>query len=173
MLNPEKVKITGHLTIRVIDGKTGAEKKKIETPNLVVNGARTALVSLLCNTDVDNYQVWGIGIGISNTAPAVSQTDLQCAAGKMFKKKYDVSGRSFISDGHLELKVTVNTDEAGNADGEYYTEAGLFTRGEVAWSKTPDTITNATMLARQLHAPIHKDGTISLEYTWRLQIAVS
>lgn len=173
MLNPEKVKITGHLTIRVIDGKTGVEKKKIETPNLVVNGTRATLASLLCNTNVDKLQVWGIGIGISNTVPAVSQTDLQCAAGKMFKKKYDESGRGFTEDGHLEIQVTVNTDEAGNSEGEYYCEAGLFTRGDAEWSKTPDPTTGATMLARQLHAPIHKDGTISLEYTWRLQIAVS
>jgi len=173
MLNPEKVKITGHLIIRVLDGKTRNEKRRIETPNLVVNGTKTALVSMLCNTNCDKLQAWGIGVGTDNTPPAVSHTDLQCAAGKMFKKKYDTSGRNFTEDGHLELQMTVTTDEGIQAVGDYYCEAGLFTRGDAEWAKTPDPMTGSKMLARQLHAPIHKDGTISLEYTWRLQIAIS
>jgi hypothetical protein len=175
MLLTDKFNISGHLTIRVVDGKSGHIKQVVETPNLIVNGTKEILAAMLCHEYYDRYQLWGIGAGISTAAPAASQADLQGDAGKRYKKMYYVGGREYSSEGLVTMRMTMGVDE-GNllSAGDYYAEAGLFTRGDVDWAEfPPDTITNSKMLARQLHAPIHKDATISLEYTWRIQIAIS
>lgn len=175
MLITSKFHVFGHLTIRVVDGRSGKTKQLIETPNLIVNGTKDVLCGLLCHENFDRYQLWGIGAGISGDTAVVSQTDLQGAENKRFKKKYDTGGRTYGESGLIILKMVMGLNE-GNilSTDDYYMEAGLFSRGDVDWEYSPpDTITNSKMLARQLHAPIHKNETISLEYTWRIQIAIS
>jgi len=166
----EKPLITGHLIIKVIDGKSGNELWRVDKPNLVVNGTKAVLTRLLNYTNPEQNQLWAIGAGDSNTSPSVTDTDLQ--GTKTVKKKYD-SRTIDESAGYIELEMVLGTGE-GNvlATGEYFEEAGLFTRGDLDDPEAPG-LTGETMMCRQLHAPIHKDNTISLEYTWRLQVAIS
>ena len=164
----EKSLIKGHLIIRVIDGKSGKELWRVDKPNLIVNGTKAVLTRLLDYTNPEQNQVWTIGAGDSNTSPSVTDTDL--LGTKTVKKKYD-SRTIDESAGYIELEMTLAPGE-GNVllTGEYFEEAGLFSRGD---NDDPDLTSGETMMARQLHAPIHKDNSISLEYTWRLQVAIS
>lgn len=164
----ETFKIHGHLRIRAIEAATGRVLQVVDKPNLVVNGTKAVLVKLLDNVDTTENQLWAIGAGDSNTSPSVTDTDL--LGTKTVKKKYD-SRTTVPASGQIELEMTLGTAE-GNVlgTGEYFEEAGLFSRGD---NDDPELATTATMMCRQLHAPIHKDNTISLEYTWRLQVAIS
>lgn len=175
----EKVKVSGYLRIRVLDGKTGREIRRIERPNLVCVGAKTAIAKLLVpasEDDQDYNQIWAIGSGNDNTAPTVSDTDLKGA--KVYRKvcdsrTYNVGG----VQGLVEVQVTYGVGE-GNvlSTGEYFEECALFSRGNSdslpsggMGGMTPGSV----MYARQLHAPIHKDNTIALEYTWRFQVTTA
>lgn len=172
----EKVRLRGYLRVRVLDGKTGREIRRIEKPNLVCVGAKTAMAKLLVpasEDDQDYNQIWSIGSGNDNTPPTVSDTDLLGA--KTFRKvcdsrTYNVGG----VQGLVEVQVTYGVSE-GNvlASGEYFEEVALFSRGDsdtLPGGGTGGKTTDSLMYARQLHAPIHKDSSIALEYTWRFQI---
>lgn len=171
MLRPDTFKIVGRLTIRVLEGDGGRELDCIDIKNLVVNGSKQAIAELLVNSNVNRHQVWAIGAGDGTSTPTVADTGLE--GTKTFKKKY--TSRTGSSGGLVEIQTTFTTTE-GNvlATGEYFTEAALFTRGDVDWDAAPtETPVNSGMLARQLHAPIHKDSSISLEYTWRFQLVTA
>jgi len=169
MLKPEIFKITGRLIIRVLDGPSGREIERIDIKNLVVNGAKEAIAALLTNSNVDRHQIWAIGAGDGTDTPTVADTDLK--GTKTYKKKY--TSRSGSVDGLVEIQTTFGTTE-GNVlgAGEYFTEAALFTRGDADWNESPPAA-NSGMVSRQLHAAIHKDVSISLEYTWRFQVVTA
>lgn len=169
MLKPETFKIVGRLTIRVLDAMNGHEIRRIDIKNLVVNGAKEAIAALLTNSNVDRHQIWAIGAGDGTDTPTVADTDLK--GTKTYKKKY--TSRTGTTGGLVEIQTTFTTTE-GNVlgTGEYFTEAGLFTRGDADWNYSPPAA-NSGMIARQLHAPIHKDSSISLEYTWRFQVVTA
>jgi len=175
----EKVKLHGYLRIRVLDGKTGKEIRRIEKPNLVCVGAKTAIAKLLVpatQDDKDYNQIWSIGSGDDNTPPSVSDTDL--IGSKTFRKVCD--SRTYNAggvQGLVEVVVTYGVSE-GNvlSSGEYFEECGLFSRGNsdtLPGGGTGGMTTGSLMYARQLHAPIHKDNTIALEYTWRFQVTTA
>lgn len=175
----EKAKVQGFLRIRVLDGKSGKELRRIEKPNLVCQGAKEAMATLLVPSsedDQDFNQLWSIGSGNGTATPSVTDTDLQGA--KTFRKVLD--SRVYNVGGVLglvEVQVTYGTSE-GNvlSAGEYFEECGLFSRGNsdtLPSGGTGGKTTSSLMYARQLHSPIHKDNTIALEYTWRFQITTA
>ncbi len=174
----EKVKVAGYLRIRVIDGKTGREIRRIERPNLVCVGAKTALAKLMVpasSNDQDYNQLWAIGSGNDNTPPTVSDTDLSGA--KTFRKVCDSRSYSGAIAGLVEVTVTYGTSE-GNvlSAGEFFEECALFSRGDsdtLPSAGLGGMTTDSVMYARQLHAPVHKDNTIALEYTWRFQVTTA
>lgn len=167
-MKTEKTILSGHLTIRVLD-KRGKELKKISTPNVVTNAAKGALAKLLVpatEADQDDNQFWYLKAGDGTATPDVTDTDL--AGSNTFAKAFDT--RTYNLGGILglvECVVTFGTGEGNQAAGIYYTEAGLFTRGD---DDNPALTTGETMCARQIHAQIQKDVSIQLEYTWRFQL---
>jgi hypothetical protein len=175
----EKLKVHGYLRIRVLDGITGREIRRIEKPNLVCVGAKTAMAKLLAPSsedDQDFNQLWSIGAGDDNTAPTVADTDLK--GTKTFRKVCDSRDANAGGvQGLVEVQTTFAVGE-GNvlSAGEYFEECALFSRGDsdtLPSGGTGGMTTDSLMYARQLHAPIHKDNTIALEYTWRFQITTS
>jgi len=179
----EKLKVRGFLCIRVLDGKTGKELQRIEKDNLVCVGAKTAIAKLLVPdlaTPQEYNQLWTVGSGNDNTAPTVSDTDLKGA--KTYRQAADPGDKTYNVGGVPGLVEVVVTYAVGDgnvlAAGEYFEECGLFSRGNSdilpgspagEGGMTPGSL----MYARQLHAPIHKDNTIALEYTWRFQITTA
>lgn len=173
----EKVRVRGYVRVRVLDGKTGREIQRIERPNLVCVGAKTAIAKLLVpasEEDQDYNQIWTIGSGNDNTAPTVSDTDLK--GTKVFRKVCD-SRIYNVVQGLVEVQTTYGVNE-GNvlSAGEYFEECALFSRGNsdtLPSGGTGGMTSGSLMYARQLHAPIHKDNTIALEYTWRFQVTTA
>lgn len=171
-----RVILRGYVTIRVLDGKSGRELYRLEDHNLVCEGAQTAMAKLLApasQAEQDANQLWSIGAGDSTTAPTVSDTDL--VGTKTYRKVCDsVTSNAGGVPGLVEAVVTFTAGE-GNvlSTGEYFTEVGLFSRGDSDTVPPSAKQTGAELYSRQLHAPIHKDGTIALEYTWRYEIALS
>jgi len=156
--------------IRVLDAKSGALLNIIDTKNLIVNGTKEVLTELICNADTAYNQLWAIGTGDGTNAPSILDTDLKGTKTK--KKKYDSRTYDAVT-GEIEMQMILGPIE-GNilSTGEYFTEAGLFTRGDNDDPEDPG-LADVTMMSRQIHAPIHKDNSITLEYTWRLQIAIA
>lgn len=165
----EKVKVSGHVTIRGLDAKTGKERFRIETPNTVCVGAKEAIANLLMGTDADKHQIWSIACGNGTTAPTVADTDLE--GPKIYRAPRACESRVPNVGGVkglIEVQLTILSSE-GNilATGEYFTEVALFSRGD---NDDPNTATGKLMYARQLHAQIFKDASLALEYTWRFQV---
>ena len=168
-MNKEITLLYGHLTVRVLD-RNGVELMKYETPNVVTDGAKAAIAKLLVPasaTDSEENQFWYLKTANGTTTPDVTDTDVSGAktAAKAFDTRtYNVGA----VDGLVECVVTFGLSE-GNvlSVGEYFTEAGLFTRGD---DDDPALTTGDLMCAHQLHAQVHKDSSIQLEYTWRFQL---
>lgn len=169
-MKTEKTILSGHLTIRVFDWR-GNMIRVIETPNVVTNGAKAAIAKLLVpasSADQDDNQFWYLEAGDGTAAAAA--TDVALAGTKKYAKAFGTKTYNVGSvDGLVECVVTFSTSE-GNvlAVGEYFTEAGLWSRGDDGVDFAASV--GKTMCARQVHAQIHKDSSISLEYTWRFQL---
>lgn len=174
----DEIKVSGELMVRVLDAKTGAVRQIIETPNTIcVNGLNAlqfllAALSTPAEETQDANKIWAIYAGTDNTTPAYAQTDL--LAPQFYKAvdqpiSTDVGGvPSVLGYAMLECQMTMQSTE-GN--GYTYQEAGLFTRGTNASDDPSVARTNVNMIARQIHAAVPKDSTISIEYTWRIRIS--
>ena len=158
----------GRLIVRVLD-LDGNELSVYETPNVITDGAKAIITKLLVpasSADQDDNQIWYLKAGDGTTTPDATDTDV--AGSNTYAKPFDTMVyNSGGTDGLIECTVTFGTGE-GNvlAVGEYFTEAGLFTRGSTT---DPVTTAGSTMCARQLHAQVHKDSSIQLQYTWLIQ----
>jgi len=163
----------GFLKIQVFDAKSGAEIRRIEKPNLIVQGSKRALIYLLAQDpavgspsipyDPNEDRLWSIATGDSATAPATSQTALQ---GTSVTYSTIVQPATIISEYGGIVEVEATFDETMH-NLSYMREVGLFTRGDHA---VPASASGKTMLARQIHGEIYKTASITVKYTWRYQI---
>lgn len=170
----DKLRLKGHMRVRVLDANSNEELWREEKNNLVCVGAKQAITRLISQAslvaappdDDDDYlntKIWAIYSGTGDTAPTVSDTTLDTVA---FKKVCDQPFSVDLVNGEIECQMTMET---GEGNGNTYKEAGLFSRGT---ADDPNTggITDVLMYARQLHGQIEKTSSISIEYTWRFQI---
>ena len=163
------IRLKGHLTIRVLDGRTGRERERIEILNTVCAGAELALERLLAQRtgldDPTEERFWAIYCGTDNTPP----THADVALGAVEYKEACDQPMSISYGGVPGLLVCQMTMGVGEGNGGFiFNEAGLFTRGDL---DDPATTTGALMIARQIHSGIEKDASIAVEYTWRFQVA--
>lgn len=166
------VSIKGEIEVRVIEDKTGRILEQFKKSNLVCNGAKEAMVRLLAqaslhggspsNEDFEETKLWAIYVGTGTTAPVVTDTDLETP---VFKKACDQPFSVNTTTGVVEVQMTIAT---GEANGNTLTEVGLFTRGD---NDDPNLTSDDLLFARQIHGAIAKTSSISIEYTWRVQIS--
>lgn len=174
----DKITLSGQLIVKVRDARTGKVKQIVDTPNTIcVNGLNAmqfllAALSTPASKTQDVNKIWAIYVGTDNTTPAYAQTDL--ISPEFYKAvdqpiSTDVGGTpAVLGYALLECQMTMQSTE-GN--GYTYQEAGLFTRGTHASDDPSVGRTDVNMIARQLHAAIPKDSTISIEYTWRIRVS--
>lgn len=166
------VRLRGHLTIRILDSLTKRERERIEILNTVCEGAELAIERLLAQRpadDPDEEKLWSIYCGTDNTPPAHGDTELGTA---VFAKACDQP--MVVSDGGVAGLLTCQmTMEAGDGNGNTFKEAGLYTRGGQDATPYPTPDADARLVARQIHSAIAKDASITIEYTWRFQVAAS
>lgn len=176
----DSIKMRGFLRIRVRDAKSHRVLRVIEIPNTVCRGTRVALETLVTQltpaTDTDYNKLWSIWAGDDATPPVNTQLQLVSVAGNWFRKVFD-PGSVLVNVGGVEglIQVSMTMEAAEGVVGRQYCEVGLFSRGD---DDDPTLVApgvgaaNAKMYARQIHAPIEKDGTIAIEYTWRFQFTI-
>lgn len=163
----DKIFLKGFLKIQVFDARTRKELLRIEKPNLITQGSKRALTRLLSQEngvyDPAEYRLWGLYVGDDNTAPASTQTSLQ---GTNITKKTLTQPLTITSEygGIVEVEATLTETDHND---KYLRECGLFTRGD---NDDPNSASNVTMLARQVHGEIYKTSAITVKYTWRYQI---
>jgi len=174
----DKINLSGQLIVRVRDAKTGKVLQVVDTPNTIcVDGlnAMQFLLTALSTPDAktqDANKIWAIYVGTDNTTPAYAQTDL--VTPEFYKAvdqpvSTDVGGTpAVLGYAMVECQMTM---QSGEGNGNTFQEAGLFTRGTHASDDPSVGRTDVNMIARQLHAAIPKDSTISIEYTWRIRIS--
>ena len=166
-MKTEKTVLSGHLTIRILD-RHGRVLRVISTPNVVTDVAKAALAKLIVpasSADQDDNQFWYLEAGDGTATPDV--TDVALAGSNLYSQVFDTRTYNSPTDGLVECVVTFGLSEGNQSPGVYYTEAGLWTRGD---DDDPSLTTGDTMCARQIHAEIQKNSSIQLEYTWRFQL---
>jgi len=160
--------VKGYVIVRVLDAKTRKELYRYETPNVICTGFKTAVSKLLVNSETNAdpvaNQLYAIGAGDGTDVPDSSDTALSgthlSTRKAFYTRGYNVGGVAGLS----EITTIFENADDNQPTGVYYQEVALFTKGSMT--------TDQLMVARQLHAPIHKDSSIALEYTWRIQITL-
>jgi hypothetical protein len=174
----DKVTPKGFLKIQVFDAKTGKELRKlrVEKPNLITQGSKRALTRLLSQEgfvfnpvtagtyNPMEYRLWGLYVGDDNTAPATTQVALQALVNITRKQLTQPLTITTEYSGIVEVEATLTDTDHNN---KYLRECGLFSRGD---NDDPDSASNASMFARQVHGEIYKTAAITVKYTWRYQI---
>lgn len=132
----------GHFRLQVF--RRGLLVETMDEPNLIVDGSKAVLASLLGGT-VTNNSVTKIGYGTSGTAPAVGNTGLTGAFIKALDQvTYPVAGT---------VRFAFSLASSEN-NGVAIQEFGLFTAGSV-------------LIARRVRSSaLNKDTDISLSGTW-------
>lgn len=155
--NSERIfKFGGVFTCKIHDGKSGKLLDIIESKNLVVNTGGALGLDLIIGaggTAFNNANAY-IGIGDSNTAPAVGQTDLQAATNKL-RKAMQATFPSRAS------QVVTFESIFGTSDANWsWEEIGLF-----------NASTAGTMFSRALvSSPFTKTSAISVTVDYTLTL---
>lgn len=175
----------GHLTVRVLDAKTRAEKQRFDLPNVICIGMLQAVERLMTfydevpsdpdyGTVAKQNRLWAIYAGDDNTTPAYTDVAL---GNLLFKKRCDAiaTGTPMAIDvggttGLMEVQMTMESGEGNGSPNPTYREAGLYSRGD---QDDPASTSGARLLARRLHPPIEKDSSIAVEYTWQVLLTAS
>jgi len=191
--NPMKrmdVGLWGDFGMQVFDVSSGTPKRilRIRKKNQITNDGRTALLSLLGTgepgtppetstsspTTADlvrrENQVWSISVGTNPTAPTVSDTIATLT--EVWNSPFTFPAECAIvatppNSFYLSISKTL---AVGDANEETLTEAGILTRGN---NDTPASSTTKALYARQIHSPILKTDTMTIQYDWQLGITIA
>lgn len=164
------IPMRGDLCIIVRDATTRELLKRIEIRNKITFLAADVLIELLAQRATDpapsSDLVYSMRMGTANTTASRADTNLGAVVvGKLLADVNKVTG----IPGELQFVVTL---ESADGNGVTLQEAGLFTRGSSGSPTTLDAPGSAPgdprMIARQIHPPIVKNVSITVEYSWRV-----
>jgi hypothetical protein len=139
----EGIRVRGHVTIDILDGRTLKLLDRLEQDNLIVSDGRRYLGTLLKGAISAPTHV---AVGTDNTAPASGDTALAAEVFRDF-----ITQRITITDG-ARMRFFLPTTAA---NGNTLTEAGLF-------GPTPVSL----MMARVTYTGIAKTTSIAINYAW-------
>lgn len=183
----DKLKFSGHLTVRVLDVLTREEKEKYSFPNVICVGMLDAVQRLMTfydeipadpdyGTVAKENRLWAIYAGDDNTAVSYTDTAL---GNVLFKKRCDaiLAGIPMSIDvggitGKMSVQMTMESTEGNTTPNTIYVEAGLYSRGDKDDPNDP-AITGTRLLAHQLHPAIEKNSSIAIEYTWDIRLTAA
>jgi hypothetical protein len=140
----EQIKMKGRVELSFIrDGKVF---KRLDFPNLVVNGGVDAMRELLA-VATPGKVVNNFSVGTNGTAPSSADTAITGAFNK------SVDGHTTPSTGVVKFKISLSTAQA---NGIMIAEAGLFCADATLFART----TNFT--------PFLKDNTFAVTGIWTI-----
>lgn len=140
------MKLIGEIKIVATNVKTGKVVDVFENNNLVVNGGRSAVASMI--GDGTNLKITQIAFGTGSDNPNLNDSDL---TGKFVKA---ISGKSYPEPGSVVFSFTLNENEA---NGMSIREMGLFTAENVLFARKNRDVINKT-------ADLRFDGTWKIKF---------
>ncbi len=169
----------GDFGMQVFDHRTGVPKRilRIRKKNQITNGGREALLNLLGIGNGASYltvqeenKLWSLSVGTNTTPPTV--TDTTAVMSVVWADRFIFPAECQIvatppNSYYLAISKALGTTEA---NGSTLTEAGIFTRGD---NDDATLSTNKTLYARQIHSPILKTSTMTIQYDWQLGITIA
>ncbi len=187
-LGAENAALWGDFGLQVFDHSTGVPQRKlrIRKKNQITNQGRIALLNLMrpgpyataadptdAAVQLEN-RVWSLAVGTNNTPPTINDDDTTMSQAWISSFFFPVpSGGSECTivatppnSYYLSVSKTLAT---GDANGYTLTEAGIFTRGD---NDNPSSAVGQSLYARQIHSPIIKTSSMSIQYDWQLGITI-
>lgn len=146
--DPQKVGISGRLTIEIHDGKTGQLLTKEVIDNTIVTAGLNLVRDLLAG---NNAAPSHIAVGTDATAPAAGDTTL---GTEVFR---NVITRRIPSATQITFQLFLAT---GDANGNTLVEAGIFNASSAG-----------DMLSRVTYTSIAKTSAITVTLTWDITIS--
>ena len=179
----------GDFGVQVFDVSSGVPKRvlRIRKKNQITNDGRAALLALMGTgaegtppasggtlTAYDETrranQIWSIAVGTNPTTPTV--TDNLTTMTTVWNEPFTFPSECAVvavppNSYYLNISKTLGTTEAV---GSTLVEAGVLTRGD---DDTPASSTTKALYARQVHSPIVKTSTMTVQYDWQLGITIA
>jgi hypothetical protein len=178
------VGLWGDFGMQVFDVSSGTPQRilRIRKKNQITNDGRTALLNLMgvggtAGTPDDaavitqrENRIWSLAVGTNPTAPTV--TDDLLTMTVVWNSAFSFPSECSIvatppSSFYLDISKTLGV---GSANGSTLTEAGILTRGD---DDDPASSTTKSLYARQIHSPILKTATMTIQYDWQLGITIA
>lgn len=174
----------GDFGMQVFDVSSGTPQRilRIRKKNQITNDGRTAILNLMGTGGItglpddaavivqrDN-RIWSLAVGTNPTAPTVTDTltTMTVAWNSVFSFPAECE---IVADPpssfYLSISKTLGVDYA---NGSTLTEAGILTRGD---DDDPASSTTKSLYARQVHSPILKTATMTIQYDWQLGITIA
>lgn len=175
-LGKESVALFGDFRMTVIDHSSGKPRVKLRwrKRNQITNEGRTALLVLMCPFGVTDGQeinkIWSLSVGTNTAPPAIDDTvatmtpvwtdALNFGAGEC------TAIATLPNSFYLDISKTLPSTAA---NGNTLAEAGIFTRGD---DDDPLLALGRKLYARQVHSPIIKVSSMTIQYDWQLGITI-
>ena len=169
----------GDFGIQVFDVSSGTPRSilRIKKKNQITNDGRAALLALMGSggdasgdTARQENQIWSLAVGTNATTPTV--TDNFTTMTSVWNEAFTFPAECAIvatppNSYYLNISKTLGTTDAV---GSTLAEAGILTRGD---DDTPSSSTTKALYARQVHSPILKTSTMTIQYDWQLGITIA
>ena len=174
----------GDFGMQVFDVSSGTPKRilHIRKHNQITNEGRAALLNLMGAGGITGTlddaavilqrenRIWSLAAGTNPVAPTV--TDNLSIMTVVWNSAFTFPAECAIvatppSNYYLAISKTLGI---ADANGSTLTEAGILTRGD---NDTPASSTTKALYARQIHSPILKTSTMTIQYDWQLGITIA
>lgn len=170
----------GIFDMKVYDTRNGIRKqiRHVHKRNQITNQGRTALLDLM-RPETNNpgapddlqreRKIWSLSVGTNAIPPTINDDDTTMV--QVWRSQFLPLAECQVvvvppNQYLLQISKILPTTAAV---GQVLAEAGIFTRGD---NDDPYTAIGRMLYARQVHPPIPKTGTMTIEYDWKLGISI-
>lgn len=186
LINPQNeialagIGLWGYFKMQVYDHSGGVKRRilKWEKKNQITNQGRDIVLLLMCPYNVPGtlpddvqieHRIWSLSAGTNGTPPTISDDDATMVP--VWTSAFDFDAECIVvstppNSFYLQITKTMPTTEGV---GSTLTEAGVFTRGD---DPDPALAVGRKLYSRQVHTPIVKTITMTIEYSWQLGISI-
>ena len=165
------VGLRGDFGMQVFDVSSGTPRRilRIRKKNQITNDGRTALLNLMgigdsaapLWTEVQrDKRIWSLSVGTNPTPPAI--TDTLAVMSAVWNSSFTFPAECQIvatPPNTYYLAISKTLPAVSSADGSTLAEAGILTYDN-------------SLYARQIHSPILKTSTMTIQYDWQLGITI-
>lgn len=156
------VGLYGNFGFRVYDNASGVDKLVLRVckKNQITNQGREGLLELMNNLDSD-YTIDSFSVGTDATPPTILDTDATMGPTIVWSSSLTAGVERVVvatppNSFYVSITKTLTT---GDANGYTLTEAGIF-------------MAAGGLYARQIHSPIEKTNTMTIQYDWQLGLTI-